>query len=103
MRGLDAIAVVEPGLAALPDDQLLARAVELDRMIVTFNNPDFAAEIATFAAAHADQKIPGVLFMPGKKIRANEVSRLAAAIEEVARRVDRGEADPRYGLWIVLG
>jgi hypothetical protein len=43
------------------------------------------------------------LFIPGKKIRASEISRLAAVIEEVSRRIDCGEADPRYGLWVDLG
>ncbi len=102
-RSLDAIAVTESGLAGLPDEQLFARAAELDRVIVTFNNPDFVAEIGNFAAAHPNQQAPGVIFIPGKKIRASEISRLAAAIEDVAGRVDRGEADPRYGLWIILG
>ena len=102
-RGLDAITVVESDLAALPDEEIFSRAAGLGRVIVTFNNPDFAAEIKNFAAAHPNQQMPGVIFIPGKKIRASEVSRLAAVIEEVARRIDRGEADPTYGLWITLG
>lgn len=72
-------------------------------MIVTFNNPDFIAEIAKFTAAHPNQQVPGVIFILGKKIRASEVSRLTSAIEEVARRIEQGEADPRYGVWITLG
>ena len=102
-RGLDAIAVVESSLVALPDEQIFAKAAELGRVVVTFNNPDFAAEILKFTAAHPNQQIPGVIFIPGKKIRASDISRLAQAIEEVARRIDRGEADPRFGLWIILG
>lgn len=102
-RGIDALAVVGSPLAALPDDQLFERAAELGRVIVTFNNPDFIAEISNFAAAHPNQRVPGLIFIPGRKIRTSEVSRLASAIEEVARRIDQGEADPRYGVWVDLG
>lgn len=102
-RGIDALPVVRSRLAALPDEHLFAMAAELDRVIVTFNNPDFIAEIARFAAAHPNQQAPGVIFVPGKKIRTSEVSRLASAIEQAAGRIDRGEADARYGLWITLG
>jgi predicted nuclease of predicted toxin-antitoxin system len=102
-RGIDALAVAQSALAALPDEQLFARAAELGRVIVTFNNPDFVAEISKFSAAHPNQPLPGVVFIPGKKVRTREVSRLASAIEEVARRIDRGESDPRFGLWIDLG
>jgi hypothetical protein len=66
-RGVNVIAVVETPLAALPDEHLFARAAELDRVIVTFNNPDFIAEITKFTAAHPNQQIPGVIFIPGKK------------------------------------
>jgi hypothetical protein len=75
----------------------------MGRVIVTFNNPDFISEIAAFAAANPNRPVPGVIFIPGKKIRASEISRLAAVLEEVSRRIDRGEADPRYGLWVDLG
>ena len=102
-RGVDAIAVAGSDLATLRDEEIFARAVDLDRVIVTFNNPDFVAEIAAFAAANPNRQVPGVIFIPGKRIRASEISRLAAMIEEVARRIDLGEADPRYGLWVDLG
>jgi predicted nuclease of predicted toxin-antitoxin system len=102
-RGVDAVAVAASALATLRDEEIFARAAELGRVIVTFNNPDFVAEIAAFAAANPNRQVPGVLFIPGKRIRASEISRLAAVIEDVARRIDRGEADPRYGLWVDLG
>jgi predicted nuclease of predicted toxin-antitoxin system len=102
-RGVDAIAVAGSPLATLLDEELFAKAADLGRIIVTFNNPDFVAEITAFAAANPNRQVPGVIFIPGKKIRASEISRLAAVIEEVARRIDRGEADPRYGLWVDLG
>lgn len=101
-RGVDAIAVAGSPLATLRDEELFAKAADLDRVIVTFNNPDFVAEITTFAAANPNRQVPGVLFIPGKKIRASDISRLAAVLEEVARRIDLGEADPRFGLWVDL-
>jgi hypothetical protein len=79
-NGLDAVAVIGSGLAGLPDEQLCVRAAELDRLTVTFNNPDFVAELANFAS-----RIPN--------------SRLPAAIEEVVLRVTEA-GGPRYGLWI---
>jgi len=101
-RGLDALAVAGSALAALPDEEIFARAADMGRVLVTFNNPDFVAEISAFAAANPNRQVPGVIFIPGRRIRASEISRLAAVIEEVARRIDRGEADPRYGLWVDL-
>jgi len=102
-RGVDAIAVAGSALSTLRDEEIFARAADLGRVIVTFNNPDFMAEITAFAAANPNRQLPGVIFIPGKKVRASEISRLAAIIEEVARRIDRGEADPQYGLWVDLG
>lgn len=102
-RGVDAIAVAGSALATLRDEEIFARAADLGRVIVTFNNPDFVAEITAFAAANPNRQVPGVLFIPGKRIRASEIARLAAVLEEVSHRIDRGEADPRYGLWVDLG
>lgn len=102
-RGVDTIAVAGSSLATLRDEEIFAKAADLGRVIVTFNNPDFGAEITAYAAANPNRQVPGVIFIPGKKIRASAISRLAAVIEEVARRIDRGDADPRYGLWVDLG
>ena len=102
-RGLDVMAVAGSPLATLRDEEIFAKAADLGRVIVTFNNPDFMAEITAFAAANPNRQVPGVIFIPGKKIRASEISRLAGVLEDVSRRIDLGEADPRYGLWIDLG
>jgi len=67
-RGVDAVAVAGSDLAALLDEEIFARAAEMDRVIVTFNNPDFLAEIAAFAAANPNRQVPGVIFIHGKKI-----------------------------------
>jgi predicted nuclease of predicted toxin-antitoxin system len=102
-RGLDVMAVAGSPLSTLRDEEVFAKAADLGRVIVTFNNPDFMAEITAFAAANPNRQVPGVIFIPGKKIRASEISRLAGVLEEVSRRIDLGEADPRYGLWVDLG
>ena len=45
-RGVDAIAVAGSALATLRDEEIFVRAADLGRVIVTFNNPDFIAEIS---------------------------------------------------------
>ena len=77
---------------SLRDEEIFARAADLGRVIVRFNSPDFLAEIAAFAAANPNRQVPGVIFIPGKKVRASEISRLAGILEEASHRIDLGEA-----------
>lgn len=96
-KGIDAVAVVETGLAQADDLDLLRTAVQERRIFVTYDYSDFAEHLASLAKEGAS--IPGVVFV-SKAIRTNRFSVLANALSKLAARIVAGDVDPAGGVFL---
>ena len=82
-RSIDAIAAVEdPELRAAPDSELLERAANQGRVLVTENIRDFAVLDSQWMATN--RKHPGILLVSTKTYPYNQarLGRLVSAIEQ---------------------
>jgi len=82
-RAIDAIAAVEdPDLRAAPDAELLERAADDSRVLVTENVRDFAVLHSQWMAR--DRNHPGILLVSTRTYPYNQarLGRLLAAIEQ---------------------
>ncbi|MBI2931447.1 MAG: DUF5615 family PIN-like protein [Planctomycetes bacterium] len=101
-RGIDSLAIAKTPFASFEDSAVLDLAIAQGRIIVTKNKIDFEAEIRRRAAEHGGSlTLPGAFWIRGKRtVYKEDFARLAAAIEQEVRRVERGEIDPTYGVWL---
>jgi len=82
-RAIDAIAAVEdPDLRAAPDSELLERAADDGRVLVTENIRDFAVLHSQWMATNRNH--PGILLVSTKTYPYNQarLGRLVSAIEQ---------------------
>lgn len=60
-RGIDAVHVVEEGLAGMPDAEIMAVAIDDERIVITRDYADFGALVDLYI--QWDIAFPGVLFI----------------------------------------
>ena len=82
-RGIDAVHVLDAGLAGAADVVVFDWAIGQERVIVTRDYPDFS-HIAR-VAQRAGRSFPGVLFV-SRALRLGNVGVLTTGIERFARR-----------------
>jgi predicted nuclease of predicted toxin-antitoxin system len=97
-QGVDVRAVDGSDLAGLDDLPLFRRAIEDGRIMVTYNNADFAPLVnALFSEGTA---IPGIIFVDIDTIPTSDASGLARALTRMAERIEAGEVDPSGGVFL---
>lgn len=81
-RGIDAVHVLDIGLAAASDVAVFDWAIGQDRVIVTRDYPDFS-HLAS-VAQRVGRSFPGVLLV-SRALRPGNVGGIAAGVERFAR------------------
>lgn len=100
-RGADVRAVDGSDLAGLDDRSLLRAAVRDGRILVTYNNGDYAPLLVDLLREGA--AVPGVVFVNGETLRPSDVGGLARALAKLSDRIAAGEADASGGLFVSRG
>lgn len=96
--GVDARAVDGSDLAGLDDRSLFRAAIREGRILVTYNNGDFAPLLVDFAREGG--AVPGVVFVNGDTLPTSDVGGLVRAIVGLAERIRAGRADPSGGIFL---
>ncbi|MBI4565227.1 MAG: DUF5615 family PIN-like protein [Planctomycetes bacterium] len=97
-RGIDAYGVDGSELAGLDDLVLFRRDIADQRILVTYNNGDFAPLMTDLLREGAT--IPGLVFVNVDTIPTSDVSGLARAIGRLAARIEAREVDPTGGVFL---
>ena len=97
-RGVDVKAVDGSPLAGLDDPRLLRAAAADGRILVTYNNGDFAPLLVDFLREGA--AVPGVVFVNGNTLPSSDVGGLVRALAGLSARIAEGEADAKGGLFL---
>lgn len=88
-RGVDVVHVLDVGLERAPDPEVLARAAEEGRIVMTRNYRDFARLVEAYTAQK--RSFPGVLFLPASLSQADVGGHVRAVEAWIA---DEAAADP---------
>lgn len=98
-RGVDARAVDgDPELAGQEDRTILRAAVREGRVLVTYNNGDYALLLGDLIRDGKD--VPGVVFVDEATIPNRDVGGLVRALVKLAQKAARREADVSGGLFL---
>ncbi|MBI2900507.1 MAG: DUF5615 family PIN-like protein [Planctomycetes bacterium] len=97
-HGVDVRAVDGSDLAGLDDLALFRRAIADGRIVVTYNNADFAPLMGDLVREGA--LVPGVIFVDIQTIPTSDASGLARALVRIAERIAAGEVDASGGIFL---
>lgn len=97
-RGLDVKALFEVTDVDAEDESILRLAMAEGRIVVTYDNGDFARMLAD--AIRTDIGVPGVLFVSHRTIPASDFGGLVKALLKMAEKIARGEVDPSGGVFL---
>ena len=97
-HGVDVRAVDGSELAGLDDLTLFRHAIAEGRIIVTYNNADFAPLMTDLVREGA--VIPGVVFVDIDTIPTSDISGLARAVVRMSQRIEAGEIDASGGVFL---
>lgn len=97
-RGVDVAAVDGSELAGLDDLALFRRAIHEGRIVVTYNNADFAPLMAEMLKEYPS--IPGVVFVDRSTIPTSDVMGLVRALARLAERIEMDEVDVSGGAFL---
>jgi predicted nuclease of predicted toxin-antitoxin system len=95
---VDVKAVTEMGLISADDRTVFKAAVADSRIVVTYNNGDFAALFADIL--RESPSIPGVVFVDAGAIPPSDIGGLVKALVTLADAIRQGNADPSAGLYL---
>jgi len=97
-KGLDVKAVCEVMDVESPDESVLRYAIKEGRILVTYNNEDFAPLLGDLIREGVP--VPGVVLVSGRTIASSDFEGLVRAIRKLAEAIGKGEADPTGGLFL---
>ncbi|MBI2932776.1 MAG: DUF5615 family PIN-like protein [Planctomycetes bacterium] len=97
-RGVDVQAVDGSELCGLDDLTIFRRAITQGRILVTYDNADFAPLMIELSKEATS--IPGLVFVDVDTIPTSDVTGLARAIVRMAERIEAGEVDPSGGVFL---
>ena len=97
-KDLDAKAVAGSDLAGLPDPEILRKAVEGGRILVTYDTADFMVLLGDVMKEGRD--IPGIVFVSREKIPTSDIGGLVVALLRLKTPIIAGRADPSAGLFL---
>jgi predicted nuclease of predicted toxin-antitoxin system len=97
-RGFDVRAVESSELAGSDDLSLFRVAIRDGRIMVTYDNGDFASLFTDLLKEGAE--IPGIVFVDIDTIPTSDISGLARALVRLAERIEAGEVDPSGGIFL---
>ena len=97
-QDVDIRAVDGSELAGLDDLSLFRHAIAEGRIIVTYNNGDFAPLMTDLVREGV--VIPGVVFVDIETIPTSDISGLARAVVRMSKRIEAGEIDVSGGVFL---
>jgi len=98
-RGLDVRSVDgDPRLAGQEDLVIFREAIREKRILVTYNNGDFAPLLGDMVKA--GEEVPGVVFVDEATISNSDIGGLTKALLKLAKWIERKEVDPSGGLFL---
>lgn len=97
-RDVDVRAVDGSDLDGLSDAEIFEAAIREGRIVVTYNNADFAALLS--GAINAGRTIPGMVFVSGQCIPTSDLGGLVTALEKLAKLLEAGRLEASGGLFL---
>lgn len=97
-KGVDVKGLAEVMELDSPDEAILQWACRESRIVVTYDNGDFARHLAD--VLRVGQATPGVVFVSGRTIPPSDFGGLVRAIVRLAAEIEAGRVDPSGGLFL---
>ena len=91
-------ALVEVMEVDSPDDSILRFSSNEGRILVTYNNQDFARLLGDMI--REGLRVPGVVFVSGRTIPSSDFGGLVKALMKLADLIDKNLADASGGLFL---
>jgi predicted nuclease of predicted toxin-antitoxin system len=99
-RGIDAVHAIESGLAGLPDAEIMAAAIDDERIVITRDYADFGTLVDLYSRWGIG--FPGVLFI-SSSIPHGDVGGLLQAVEVWIELCESGRRSVRNTAgWLIL-
>lgn len=96
--GVEVRAVAASELEGFDDRSVFRKALEEDRILVTYNIDDMSLLLGDFLKEGAP--VAGLVFVDVRTIPPSDVAGLARALVKLARKLVRGDIDPGGGIFL---